>query len=152
MSDKEYRKEDAMYSYELFVNSALDIDTGDLKIKLAILEELQKLNTKLKKFDKIYLLVINKTMILYYYCFILDEFCKNNLNQGNFASVDMRKFNDFEFPMPPLEEQRRIVQILDRFDKLCNDLTEGLPAEIEARKKQYEYYRDKLLTFNEIRN
>ena len=52
-------------SYELFVNSALDIDTGDLKIKLAILEELQKLNTKLKKFDKIYLLVINKTMIVF---------------------------------------------------------------------------------------
>ena len=51
--------------YDLFVNSALDIDTGDLKIKLAILEELQKLNTKLKKFDKIYLLVINKTMIVF---------------------------------------------------------------------------------------
>lgn len=50
-------------------------------------------------------------------------------------------------PIPPLEEQQRIVSILDRFDKLCNDLTEGLPAEIEARKKQYEYYRDKLLTF-----
>ena len=53
-------------------------------------------------------------------------------------------------PIPPLEEQKRIVEILDRFDKLCNDLTEGLPAEIEARKKQYEYYRDKLLTFKEI--
>lgn len=88
-------------------------------------------------------------MFLYYYCFVLDEFCKNNLNQGNFASVDMRKFNDFEFPMPPLEEQERIVAILDRFDKLCNDITIGLPAEIEARQKQYEYYRDKLLTFKE---
>lgn len=52
-------------SYDLFVNSALDIDTGDLKIKLGILEELQKLNTKIKKFDKIYLLVINKTMIVF---------------------------------------------------------------------------------------
>ena len=44
-------------------------------------------------------------------------------------------------------EQQRIVDILDRFDKLCNDISEGLPAEIEARQKQYEYYRDKLLTF-----
>ena len=52
-------------------------------------------------------------------------------------------------PVPQLEEQQRIVAILDRFDALCNDLTNGLPAEIEARKKQYEYYRDKLLTFKE---
>ena len=52
-------------------------------------------------------------------------------------------------PIPSLEEQQRIVDILDRFDKLCNDLSEGLPAEIAARQKQYEYYRDKLLTFNE---
>ena len=50
-------------------------------------------------------------------------------------------------PVPPIEEQRRIVAILDRFDKLCNNISDGLPAEIEARQKQYEYYRDKLLTF-----
>lgn len=89
-------------------------------------------------------------MFLFYYCFVLDEYCKENLNQGNFASVDMRKFNEFEFPMPSLEEQDHIVAILDRFDKLCNDISEGLPAEIEARQKQYEYYRDKLLNFKEI--
>lgn len=52
-------------------------------------------------------------------------------------------------PVPPLPIQKEIVAILDRFDALCNDLTSGLPAEIEARKKQYEYYRDKLLTFKE---
>ena len=48
-----------------------------------------------------------------------------------------------------LKEQKRIVDILDRFDALCNDITIGLPAEIAARQKQYEYYRDKLLTFKE---
>ena len=54
---------------------------------------------------------------------------------------------DIKIPIPPLEMQAKIVSILDRFDELCNDLTQGLPAEIAARKKQYEYYRDKLLTF-----
>ena len=53
-------------------------------------------------------------------------------------------------PVPTLEEQERIVAILDRFDALCNDITAGLPAEIEARQKQYEYYRDKMLTFEKV--
>jgi type I restriction enzyme S subunit len=53
-------------------------------------------------------------------------------------------------PVPPVSEQQRIVSILDRFDAICSNLTSGLPAEIEARKKQYEYYRDKLLTFSNI--
>ena len=52
-------------------------------------------------------------------------------------------------PVPPLEEQERIVSILDRFDALTTDITAGLPAEIEARRKQYEYYRDQLLTFKQ---
>jgi type I restriction enzyme S subunit len=53
-------------------------------------------------------------------------------------------------PLPSLEEQTRIVAILDRFDALTNDLTHGLPAEIAARRKQYEYYRDRLLNFEEV--
>ncbi len=53
-------------------------------------------------------------------------------------------------PVPPLEEQRRIVAILDKFDALVNDISSGLPAEIEARRKQYEHYRDRLLTFPEL--
>ena len=52
-------------------------------------------------------------------------------------------------PIPPLDEQERIVAILDRFDALVNDLSIGLPAELTARRKQYEYYRDRLLTFEE---
>ena len=60
------------------------------------------------------------------------------------------KLNDIVIPVPSEEKQERIVDILDRFDKLCNDISEGLPAEIEARQKQYEYYRDKLLAFKEI--
>ena len=53
--------------------------------------------------------------------------------------------------IPPINEQIKIVKILDEFEKLCNDISEGLPAEIEARQKQYEYYRDKLLTFKELK-
>ena len=53
----------------------------------------------------------------------------------------------FEFAIPSLEVQDRIVSILDRFDTLCHDIREGLPAEIDLRQKQYEHYRDKLLTF-----
>ena len=53
----------------------------------------------------------------------------------------------YRIPLPPLPVQRRIVSILDRFDALLNDLAVGIPAEIEAVTRQYEYYRDKLLTF-----
>ena len=50
-------------------------------------------------------------------------------------------------PIPSLEVQKRLVEVLDNFDVICTDLSSGLPAEIEARQKQYEYYMDKLLTF-----
>ena len=56
---------------------------------------------------------------------------------------------DIEIPLPSIEVQRRYADVLDHFEKICNDLNIGLPAEIEARKKQYEYYRDVLLTFAE---
>jgi len=55
----------------------------------------------------------------------------------------------YEIPIPALEEQARIVAILDKFDAMVNDLSSGLPAEIAARRKQYEYYRDQLLSFKE---
>lgn len=61
--------------------------------------------------------------------------------------VSSKKLEQILIPLPPLDVQERIVSILDRFDALCNDKTCGLPAEIVARQKQYEYYRDKLLTF-----
>ena len=54
--------------------------------------------------------------------------------------------------VPTIREQKRIVSTLDRFDTICTDLSSGLPAEIEARQKQYEYYRDKLLTFKTMSN
>ena len=76
-----------------------------------------------------------------------------NLNQyatsGAQPGLSVERLEKVKAVIPPLAEQARIVAILDRFDALCNDLSSGLPAEIEARRKQYEYYRDKLLTFKE---
>lgn len=69
---------------------------------------------------------------------------------GTVKGIKGSVLHKIKIPLPPLEEQERIVNILDRFDALCNDLTCGLPAEIEARRKQYAYYRDKLLTFKNI--
>ena len=90
---------------------------------------------------------------LYYYCFKLDEYCKECLNQGNFAAVDMKKFAKFEFPIPPLAVQQEIVRILDSFTKLEKELEQELEKELAARQKQYEYYRDLLLDFkNEKEN
>jgi type I restriction enzyme S subunit len=57
---------------------------------------------------------------------------------------------EYVIPIPPIEVQQRIVEILDRFETLVNDLTQGLPAEIEARKQQYEYYRNQLLSFKKL--
>lgn len=62
-----------------------------------------------------------------------------------------KNLENIEIPIVSKEEQEKIVSILDKFDKLCNDISQGLPAEIEARRKQYEYYRDKLLNFKELK-
>lgn len=68
---------------------------------------------------------------------------KVNLNTGWLSK--------FEISIPNFDEQKKIVNILNVLEKLCNDISEGLPAEIEARQKQYKYYRDKLLTFKELK-
>ena len=70
--------------------------------------------------------------------------------QGARGDLNSSLILETEIPVPALATQQRIVSILDRFDALCNDLTSGLPAEIAARQKQYEYYRDKLLSFKEL--
>ncbi len=64
--------------------------------------------------------------------------------------LNQKNLNRIEIPLPSLEEQKRIVALLDRFDALCNDISTGLPAEIAARQKQYESYRDRLLSFKEL--
>ena len=76
-------------------------------------------------------------------------YIEKNQKGASYPAISDKEVKAYKIPLPPIEEQQRIIDILDRFDKLCNDMSEGLPAEIEARQKQYEYYRDKLLTFKE---
>ena len=80
---------------------------------------------------------------VYYYMFKIDEWCKQHINQGGFASVDMAGLYSLKFPLPSLQDQHRIVSILDTFESSI----QNLEAQLEQREKQYEYYRNKLLTF-----
>ena len=89
---------------------------------------------------------------LYYYCFLLSEWCTKNTTQSSFASVEMDGFKKYPIPIPcpenpekSLQIQAEIVRILDAFTSLTAELT----AELTARKKQYNYYRDKLLSFED---
>ena len=68
---------------------------------------------------------------------------------GTQPKLNQKNMNRIPIVLPPLEEQERIVSILDKFDALVNDLSCGLPAEIKARRQQYEHYRDRLLSFRE---
>lgn len=71
--------------------------------------------------------------------------------EGARGDLNAARILSLEIPVPPIEEQKRIVAVLDRFGAICNDITSKLSAEIEARQKQYEYYRDKLLAFQEVK-
>ena len=92
-------------------------------------------------------------MLPKYLYYILENSHLEKLNTaGGIPSLTQSILNKLVFCIPSLKEQERIVNILDIFDKLVSVISEGLPAEIELRKKQYEYYRDKLLSFEELKN
>ncbi|HGN0719045.1 TPA: restriction endonuclease subunit S [Proteus mirabilis] len=88
--------------------------------------------------------VVNDKFIFYYITNLYDVLKSEMRNYGMLNLTTLRQFN---IPIPAIEEQKRIVKILDKFDALTNSITEGLPREIELRQKQYEYYRDLLLSF-----
>ncbi len=90
-------------------------------------------------------IVLNSYLI---YCYQLQPWAIST--GGTIARLYNDNISKAVIAVPPIEEQRCIVSTLKRFDMLCNDLFSGLPAEIKARKKQYEYYRDNLLTFKKI--
>ena len=99
------------------------------------------------------LLVVNNTVNPRYAFHLLQgngkEILKKTKKQGGTVdSLDFQRILQYKVPVPPLPVQEKIVEVLDNFDAICSDLNIGLPAEIEARQKQYEYYRDALLSFN----
>lgn len=80
-----------------------------------------------------------------------DEILKRK-NTGGVPALNGCDLKTIQLNVPSVEKQIKIVDLLDRFEKICENISSGLPAEIEARQKQYEYYRDKLLFFNEVKN
>ena len=90
----------------------------------------------------------DKALVRYVYQWICKQYeVLKAMGEGSQHNINAKKVKDFKIPIPSLEEQNRIVSILDRFESLTTSLQSGLPAEIAARRQQYEYYRDKLLTF-----
>ena len=86
---------------------------------------------------------------IYYALQTKEQQLKSKVRVAGIPTLDKPVVEDLLVPIPPLTEQQHIVDILDKFNTLTTDITAGLPAEIEARRKQYEYYRDKLLTFKQ---
>ena len=85
--------------------------------------------------------------LYHYFVTNFPKYISQQMYQGSVASIRRPMLNQFEVLIPSLDVQQRLVEVLDNFDAICSDLNIGLPAEIEARKKQYEFYRDQLLTF-----
>ena len=92
--------------------------------------------------------IVNQRFLIYYFhsTDAINQFTQA-AEGGTVKSISMEKFKKILITIPPIAEQERIVAILDKFNALVNDISIGLPAELEERRKQYEYYRDRLLTF-----
>lgn len=90
---------------------------------------------------------LNAKFLQYYLFYMKDILLTPLMKGGANVALHISDLQTVKIPLPPIQEQEKIVSFLNKFDELCNDETTGLPAEIKARKKQYEYYRDKLLSF-----
>jgi type I restriction enzyme S subunit len=88
---------------------------------------------------------ILKDKYIFYYITNLYDVLRSKMR--NYSMLNLSTLKQFQIPIPPITEQNRIVSILDKFDAITTSITEGLPREIELRQKQYEYYRDLLLSF-----
>ena len=121
---------------------------------MAVIEE-KPYNWNIK--EGVYVIKPNQEILYSKYLryILMSEFIRNAYIKkavgGTVKSIPMNELKKIVIPLPPIKEQIAKASLLDRFDTLCNDLSAGLPAEIEARQKQYEYYRDKLLSFKELK-
>ena len=94
--------------------------------------------------------LINK--YLYYFLKNQSEYLHRNVRKASIPRLSRDVIEKIIIQLPSEEKQKEIISILDNFENICGDIEEGLPAESEARQKQYEYYRDKLLAFEEIQD
>jgi type I restriction enzyme S subunit len=85
--------------------------------------------------------------LLRYIFYVLQTKNVSSVVKGMPPKINQQNLRNIEIPIPPLPVQQKIVKVLDKFESLTTSISEGLPAEIEARHQQYEYYRNKLLTF-----
>lgn len=90
----------------------------------------------------------NNIRYVYYYLKTNVDYFKNRAISGKLPQISTGVTDTFNIPLPPLHVQQHVVNVLDKFDTLVNDIKEGLPKEIEQRQKQYEYWREQLLSFN----
>ena len=88
-----------------------------------------------------------KSRFLYYFLLTQQNKISGQVRKASVPRLSKTVFEKMLIPIPTLDEQQRIITILDKFDTITTSISEGLPKEIELRKKQYEYYRDLLLTF-----
>ena len=110
-----------------------------------LLNYIEKRVTYLRKLSISVVFLFNK--YLFYFLQSRNEMLLGLKKEGGVPAINKSDLIQLEIPVPSLEEQKRIVAILDKFDALTNSITEGLPREIELRQKQYAYYRDLLLAF-----
>ena len=124
------------------------VKTGSTIGKVAIIRELKERATINPQMVVLKGISCLPAYLTYYICTPNFQLQLKSLSgQGSVPNISQARLKTIPIPLPPLSEQRRIVDILDRFDTLTNSISEGLPREIALRRKQYEYYRDALLRF-----
>ena len=122
--------------------------SGSIKIGINKSESICYLNQRVGMFNP-NTRILNNAFLYYILTNVVDLLSKK-INGSSVKNLSVDDVNNLQIPVPSLPVQEEIVRILDKFDDYCNDISKGLPAEIEYRTKQYEFYRDKLLTFKRL--
>lgn len=125
------------------VISSIGANTGSVYYRKAFFTPIIRLKVIIPKDD---------TILDSRYLFHALSSTKIESKSSSVPNMNANEIKALTIPVPNIEKQKQIANILDAFDRIINDISEGLPAEIKARQKQYEYYRDKLLTFKEFGN
>lgn len=143
------RSQEVYYLNEYEFDDESIITAGD---GAGVGKSIHYVNGKYALHQRAYRICPNKDILLpkYLYYYMKSSFYDYIINtavSSSVTSIRKKMLDEYIIPLPSIEHQTKIVNILDKFDKLINDISEGIPVEIEARRKQYEYYRNKLLSF-----